>query len=67
MCCDWADVVNVKCDLQHDGTVRRVQGKVQCSAIGSCSAVVSVGCHSSIKKNISHCVLLSSDNKFSVA
>jgi len=48
-----------KCEMwptAWQGTVRRVQGKVQCSAVGS------AGCHSYIKKNISHCVLWSSDN-----
>jgi len=54
MCCDWVQVVNVKCDLQPD-RAQCDMSKVRCS-VGSAS------CHSYIKKNISHCVLLSRDN-----
>jgi hypothetical protein len=53
MCCEWAEVdgtCGCKCEMcptAWQGTVRCVQGKVECSAVVSvvsCSAVGSAGC-----------------------
>ena len=42
MCCEWAEVVNVKCDRQP-GRAQCVMSKVRWSVV-SCSAVGSAGC-----------------------
>ena len=65
MCCEWAEAVHVKCDVQP-GRVQCVMSNVRCSAVLQCPQchVVLWGlcmCHSSIKNSISRSWLLSSD------